>query len=98
MKRTFEELDERYNIKRFVFMWLEDYEPNMGFHVLGHLIEHIVNTEINMYQTVIRCEHEKDYTTCPKCQPTAKRLPCGNSCEPEVIIQDDGSKLYIACC
>ena len=46
MKRTFEELDEKYNIKRFVFMWLEDYEPNMGFHVLGHMIEHVVNSEL----------------------------------------------------
>ena len=46
MKRTFEELEKKYNIKRFVFMWLEDYEPNMGFHVLGHMIEHVVNSEL----------------------------------------------------
>lgn len=42
---TFDELDKKYNIKRFVFMWTKDYEPDMGFHVLGHMFEHVVNTE-----------------------------------------------------
>jgi hypothetical protein len=41
----FDELDRRYNISRFVQMWLEDYDGTMGMHVLEHIFEVVANKE-----------------------------------------------------